>query len=95
LRHFISSAINVIVQVARLSDGSRKLISLQEVTGMEGEVLTLQEIFAFEQTGVDADGKVKGRFKATGIRPRFAERAAAMGIHLPPDLFDASNVQEI
>jgi pilus assembly protein CpaF len=83
----ISSAINVVVQVARLSDGRRKLISLSELTGMEGEVITMQEIFRFRQTGVSSDGIVQGKFEATGIRPRFLDQVMAHGITLSPDLF--------
>ena len=94
LRHYISSALDVIVQLSRLSDGSRKMVSVQEVSGMEGEVVTMQEIFTFEQTGVDQNGKVKGRFRATGIRPKFAEKFQAMGIQVPHELFDASKVYE-
>src|SRR5882724_1945569 len=95
LRHYISSALNVIIQVSRLADGSRKLISLQEVTGMEADIINLQEIFIFEQTGMDAKGAVKGRFKATGIRPRFVEKLKARGILVPPDMFDPSKVYEV
>ncbi|HSL02953.1 MAG TPA: CpaF family protein [Nitrospiraceae bacterium] len=94
LRHYISSALNVIVQLSRLSDGSRKVVSVQEVTGMEGDVVTMQEIFKFEQTGMDQNGKVKGRFQATGIRPRFAEKFQAMGIQIPHELFDTTKVYE-
>lgn len=94
LRHYISSALDVIVQVARLSDGSRKLVSLQEIVGMEGDVITLQEIFRFEQTGLTEERKVKGRFLATGIRPRFAERFKTLGIDVPPDIFDPRNIYE-
>lgn len=94
LRHYISSALDVIVQLSRMSDGSRKMVSVQEVSGMEGEVVTMQEIFTFEQTGVDQNGKVKGRFRATGIRPKFAEKFQAMGIQVPHELFDASKVYE-
>lgn len=94
LRHYISSALDVIVQLSRLSDGSRKVMSVQEVSGMEGEVVTMQEVFTFEQTGVDKNGKVKGRFRATGIRPKFAEKFQAMGIQIPNELFDASKVYE-
>ena len=83
----IASAINVVVQVARLSDGRRKLISLSELTGMEGEVITMQEIFRFRQTGVSTDGIVQGKFEATGIRPRFLDQVMAHGISLPADLF--------
>jgi len=94
LRHYISSALDVIVQLSRLSDGSRKVVSVQEVSGMEGEIVTMQEIFAYEQTGVDQQGKVKGRFRATGIRPKFAQKFQAMGIHMPNDIFDGSKVYE-
>lgn len=94
LRHYISSALDVIIQLSRLSDGSRKVVSVQEVSGMEGEVVTMQEVFTFEQTGVDKNGKVKGRFRATGIRPKFAEKFQAMGIQIPNELFDAGKVYE-
>jgi len=83
----IGSAINVVVQVARLSDGRRKVISVSELTGMEGEVVQMQEIFRFRQSGVDSDGVVKGRFEATGIRPRFLEQVLAHGKTLSADLF--------
>jgi pilus assembly protein CpaF len=94
MRHYVSSALDVIIQIARLSDGSRKLISLQEVVGMEGDLITLQELFVFQQTGVDENRKVKGRFKATGVRPKFAERLAAKGVALPSELFDPQKVYE-
>jgi len=94
MRHYVSSALDVIIQIARLSDGTRKLISLQEVVGMEGDLITLQELFTFQQTGLDENRKVKGRFKATGVRPKFAERLAAKGVALPPDLFDPQKVYE-
>jgi pilus assembly protein CpaF len=83
----ISSAIHVVVQVARLSDGRRKLVSLSELSGMEGEVITMQEIFRFRQTGVSTEGMVQGRFEATGIRPRFLEQVMAHGVTLAADLF--------
>jgi len=83
----ISSALNVVIQVSRLSDGRRKLVSLSELTGMEGEVVTMQEIFRFRQTGVSADGIVQGRFEATGIRPRFLDLVMSHGITLSADLF--------
>jgi pilus assembly protein CpaF len=88
LRHYISSALDVIIHVSRLADGSRKLMSLQEVTGIEGEVIALQEIFAFEQTGVHTNGTIKGHFKATGIRPRFMERFKPLGLSISPDIFN-------
>jgi pilus assembly protein CpaF len=94
LRYYISSALDVIVQLARLSDGSRRVVSVQELSGMEGEVVTMQEVFTFEQTGIDQNGKVKGRFRATGIRPKFAEKFQAMGIQIPNELFDAAKVYE-
>ncbi|MDE3041035.1 MAG: CpaF family protein [Nitrospirota bacterium] len=94
MRHYVSSALDVIVQIARLSDGTRKLISLQEVVGMEGDLITLQGLFTFQQTGLDENRKVKGRFKATGVRPKFADRLAAKGVALPPDLFDPQKVYE-
>jgi pilus assembly protein CpaF len=87
LRRQIASAIDIVIQVARLSDGSRRLVSLQEVTGMEGEIITMQEIFRFTQTGVDERGRVLGHFGPTGIRPRCAERIAAHGIDLDGSLF--------
>ena len=83
----IASAIHVVVQVGRLSDGRRKLLSLSELSGMEGEVITMQEIFRFRQTGVGTDGMVQGRFEASGIRPRFLEQVMAHGVSLSPDLF--------
>ena len=83
----MASAINVVVQIGRLSDGRRKLLSLCEITGMEGEVVTMQEIFRFKRTGLSEDGVVEGHFEATGIRPKFYENLAAYGIQLSPDLF--------
>ena len=83
----ISSAINVVIQVGRLSDGRRRLLSLSELTGMEGDVVTMQEIFHFRQTGVNGDGQVEGRFEATGIRPRFIDQVLAHGLTLSSDLF--------
>jgi pilus assembly protein CpaF len=83
----IASAINVVIQVGRLSDGRRRLLSVSEVTGMEGEVVTMQEIFRFRQTGLSADGQVQGKFEATGIRPRFIDHVISHGITLSSDLF--------
>jgi pilus assembly protein CpaF len=90
IRQQIASAVHVLVQAARLSDGSRRVVSVTEVTGMEGDMVTLQDIFVFEKRGVSAEGKVLGRFCATGIRPKFSEKLLAAGIHLPPELFDQS-----
>ena len=83
----IASAINVIIQVERLSDGRRRLVSLAELTGMEGDVITMQEIFRFKQTGREEDGRVKGHFEATGIRPRFIDHLHTRGQELSPELF--------
>jgi len=95
LKRYISSAINVIIQVSRLVDGRRKVVSLQEIVGMEGNVITLQEIFSFEQTGIDPEGNVRGRFKFQGIRPKFTERFKAAGIQIPPDLFELETCVEV
>jgi pilus assembly protein CpaF len=88
MRQQIASAINLVVQVARHSDGGRRLTSISEITGMEGETITMQEIFMYERTGVDSQGKVIGRFRPTGIRPRFAERLKASGLQLPRVFFE-------
>jgi pilus assembly protein CpaF len=95
IRKYISSALNIIIHLARLVDGSRKITSFQEITGMEGDTVVLQEIFSFEQTGLDAEGRVKGRFRAKGIRPRFVDRFRALNIPIPYDLFDSEKVHEI
>jgi pilus assembly protein CpaF len=91
-RQQVSSAISVIIQIARLSDGKRKLVSIQEVTGMEGDVITTQDIFIFKQTGVAPDGEVVGHFAATGVRPKFTDRLLSFGIALPDRLFDPSKL---
>jgi pilus assembly protein CpaF len=83
MRQQIASALNMVIQVARLTDGTRRITSISEITGMEGETITMQEIFLFERTGVDSNGKVLGRFRSTGIRPRFTERLKAYGMQLP------------
>jgi len=83
MRQQIASAVNVVIQVARLTDGTRRVVSISEITGMEGETIAMQEIFQFERTGVDGSGKVLGRFRHTGIRPRFAERLQQYGMQLP------------
>jgi pilus assembly protein CpaF len=90
MRAQIASAINVVLQLERMSDGRRRIVSLQEITGMEGDVVTMQEIFSFRRRGVDEEGRVLGRFEATGIRPRFAERLMMRGIELSNDLFSAN-----
>jgi pilus assembly protein CpaF len=88
MRQQIASAIQIVVQQTRLADGSRKVTNISEITGMEGDVITMQDIFLFEKVGVTQDGKVMGRFRATGVRPKCAERLKASGIHLPPDMFE-------
>ena len=88
MRQQIASAIQVVVQQTRLSDGSRRVTSVSEITGMEGDIITMQEIFAFEKLGVGQDGKVLGRFRATGVRPKVSERLRAAGVHLPSDMFE-------
>ena len=88
IRQQISSAINLVVQITRLSDGTRKITGITELTGMEGGIITMQDIFLFERLGLREDGKVRGRFKATGIRPKCSDRLAASGVKLPADMFD-------
>jgi len=95
IRKYVSSAINIIIHFARLVDGSRKLTSFQEITGMEGNVITLQEIFSFEQKGIGPDGMVKGRFRVTGIMPRFIEKFKALSIPVPHEFFDSEKIMEI
>jgi len=89
MRQQIAAAIHAVVQIARLSDGSRKVITISEVTGLEGEVISMQDIFVFERLGIDESGKVRGTFKATGIRPKFADRLATAGCRLRPALFES------
>jgi pilus assembly protein CpaF len=89
VRHQIASAIHAVVQVARLADGTRKVISVSEVTGMDNESITMQDIFVFDRRGIDENGKVRGTFRATGVRPLFAERLANAGARLRPALFES------
>jgi pilus assembly protein CpaF len=88
VRQQTASAINLVIQVTRLSDGTRKVTGITEVTGMEGDMVSMQDIFLFERTGLRRDGKVCGHFRATGIRPRCSERLASLGIQLPVDMFE-------
>jgi len=88
MRQQIASAIQLVVQQTRLADGTRKVTSISEITGMEGDVITMQEIFVFEKSGVGKDGKVQGRFRATGVRPKCCERLKAAGIVLPMEMFE-------
>jgi pilus assembly protein CpaF len=87
IREQIASALNVILQLSRMSDGTRKVITVSEVTGMEGDVLVMQDIFVFERRGVDRDGKVLGEYRATGVRPKFLDAVHAAGIHLGANVF--------
>ncbi len=89
IRHQIANAVHAVVQVARLSDGSRKLITISEVTGMDGDMITLQDIFVFDRSGIDESGKVRGLFRGTGNPPHFAERLATAGCRLNPSLFES------
>jgi pilus assembly protein CpaF len=88
MRQQIASAVQLVVQQTRLSDGSRRVTSVAEITGMEGDIITMQEIFAFEKLGINEDGRVIGRFRATGVRPKCAERLKAAGINLPASMFE-------
>jgi len=92
IRQQVASAIELVVQIARLSDGTRKVTAISEITGMEREVITMQDIFVFEKLGVDEDGRVRGRFRATGIRPKCTERFATSGIQLPAQMFEHMKV---
>src|SRR5258708_1224328 len=90
LRRQISSAIDVVVQVSRLSDGTRKVVSLAEITGMEGEIVTMQDIFVFRKRGIRENGEVIGDFMPTGVRPKFAEKLLVTGIQLPSSMFEGA-----
>ncbi|MBQ5964570.1 CpaF family protein [Massilia sp. ZL223] len=92
IRQQIVSAVTVVVQASRLTDGTRKVVSIQEITGMEGDIISMQEIYRFEQRGVDAEGKVLGHFCATGVRPRFADRLRLFGVPVPEDAFDPDRI---
>ena len=89
IRQQVASAIHAVVQIARLSDGSRKVLSISEITGMEGDVVCMQDVFLFDRKGLDEHGKVRGAFRATGVRPRFADRLAAAGCRLRPAIFES------
>ena len=95
LRRYISSAIDVVIHLSRLTDGTRKLISLHEITGMEGDTITTQNIFSFKQLGIKPDGTVRGRFAFEGVRPKFISRFKMVGINVSADLFDPSNQIEV
>src|SRR5499427_2193327 len=89
VRHQVASAIHVVVQIARLADGTRKVLTISEITGMESDVISMQDVFVFDRAGIDESGRVRGVFRATGIRPHFAERLATAGCRLRPALFDS------
>jgi pilus assembly protein CpaF len=95
MRDYIASALDLMVHLARLSDGTRKVTRVTEIVGMEEDVVTTQDIFVFEQEGIDAEGRVHGFFRATGIRPKFSERLERAGIHLGPEVFDPSRRQAV
>jgi pilus assembly protein CpaF len=90
VRQQIASAIDVVVQISRMSDGSRKIMSISEITGMEESIISMQDIFTFERKGIGADGRVLGTFKPTRIRPRFIEKLRLAGIELPSNMFETS-----
>jgi pilus assembly protein CpaF len=92
IRRQIASAIDVVVQVSRMSDGTRKVVSVAEITGMEGSIVTMQDIFVYRKRGIRENGEVLGEFIATGIRPKFAERLVVAGIHLPASMFESAPV---
>lgn len=94
IRQQVSAAIWVVVQVSRLQDGKRKITSIQEITGMEGDIITMQEIFTFTQTGIDEKGIIQGHFHATGIRPKFTERLKMFGVSMQDELFDPARRHE-
>jgi len=89
IRHQIANAVHAVVQVARLSDGTRKVLTVSEIIGMDGDMITLQDVFIFERTGVDESGKVRGVFRSTGLTPHFTERLATAGCRLSPALFES------
>jgi pilus assembly protein CpaF len=94
MRFMISSALDIIIQVSRLTDGTRKITSICEVVGMEGDIITLQDVFVFEKRGIDQSGKVQGRFKGTGIRPHFTEKLELAGVEVPEELFTTERYYE-
>jgi pilus assembly protein CpaF len=88
IRDQIASAIHIVIQLVRFPDGTRKVLKLSEITGMEGDTVVMQDIFIYRQQGIDKDGNMVGRFEATGIRPKFSERFRISGIDLPKGIFD-------
>jgi pilus assembly protein CpaF len=90
MRDYIASALDLVIHLSRLSDGTRKVVRVTEIVGMEEDVVTTQDIFTFDQQGIDAEGRVVGFHRATGVRPKFTERLAQAGIHLGSEIFDPS-----
>ena len=95
MRDYIASALDIVMHLARLSDGTRKVVRVTEIVGMEEDVITTQDIFVFDQQGIDADGRVNGFHRATGVRPKFSERLVRAGIHLGPEVFDPAVRQAV
>src|SRR3546814_5870888 len=93
MRAQIASALHVVIQIERMSDGRRRLVSLQEITGMEGDVVSMQEVFRFRRESTDSEGRIHGRYVTTGIRPKFIAEFQARGIQVPEGIFDPNNVR--
>jgi pilus assembly protein CpaF len=94
VREQIAAAIDVVIQVTRAQDGTRKTVSIQEINGMEGEIITMSELFKYEQQGVDENGNVMGKYKASGVVPSFQDRFVQRGIDLPIDIYNPDYVSE-
>ena len=90
VRQQIASAVSLIVQVSRFTDGTRRITHITEITGMEDDVVSMQDVFVFQRTGISAEGRVSGKFVATGIRPKFVEKLTASGIAIPAAFFEHS-----
>jgi len=88
IREQVTSAIDLVIQLVRFSDGTRKIVKVSEITGMEGNTIVMHDVFVYEQRGIDKDGNVVGQFKATGVRPFFAERFRVYGYEIPEGTFD-------
>jgi len=88
VRQQVASALNLVIQVSRMADGTRKVTSISEITGMEQDVITMQEIFSFQKTGIGPDGRVTGVFRASGVRPKCSEALAIVGCHLSMEMFE-------
>jgi pilus assembly protein CpaF len=87
IREMVSRALHLVVQLERLNDGTRRIVGVTEIVGMEGSIITTQDIFVFEQSTIDEQGRVRGRFRATGVRPRFMKTFERYGVTIPPDIF--------